>query len=159
LILRRLYYCPLAGFSLYSVDTSILKDEATATDVAALGTVIRLEGVKPSQTDGMIISSDGVLYLGLLGESSVVAWNTSYSCDNETDNQQCQTDDFSNQLESFLSRGAEDLEWPDTFAIDGGYLYVTTNRLNRFFSGIVNATDYNYRILRTFLGTGSYLES
>ncbi|CAG0916960.1 unnamed protein product [Notodromas monacha] len=139
---RKLFYCPLSGFNLYSMDLKALQDEAVATDELLLDTVVSLVGTKASQTDGMVLDSNGRLYFGLMSQMGIAVWNSTDA-------------DFEPEL---IVTG-EVFEWIDTFAIDSeGFLWVTTNKLNRFFNGTLDVNDTNFRIIKTFIGAGSYLD-
>ena len=53
-----------------------------------------------------------------------------------------------------------DLQWPDAFSFDeDGYLYATTNRIQRAISNSYYFDDVNFRIIRMYVGTKSYQHS
>lgn len=53
-----------------------------------------------------------------------------------------------------------DLQWPDTFGFDeSGYLYVATNRLQRFKGNKYDSDETNFRIVRIYTGAKSYMYS
>ena len=58
----RIYYCPLDGFHLYSIDTAILRDFTSS--LSSVATTIIDHGAKPSNNDGMAMGSDGDLFFG-----------------------------------------------------------------------------------------------
>lgn len=120
---RVLYYTPLSSYNLYSVPVNQLKKNKLQ-DVTKVYE-------KTSQTDGMFVNSAGYLLYGLLTEDTVGIWNTELGFEEHVYYQDRATN-----------------QWPDTFAMDSdGYLYWTTNRLQRFSSDLVNLDEPNYRVI------------
>ena len=139
---RRLYYSPLSSYSLFSIPTSVLKDETRAiSDVSAY---VKTHGRKTSISEGMAMDSRGVLYYGLLGENAIAKWDTNLPFEG---NQQKIAQD--NNL----------LQWPASFGFDSQLMNLTvvSNRLQNFLAGRVHLNEPNYRIISAYTGTKSYL--
>lgn len=137
---RLVYYSPLSSFHLYSLPTATLKSNATNVDAD-----VKELGRKNSQTAGMIMSSSGVLYFGLLADDAVAMWDTK---------QQGHSFVMSQRV---ISRDHERMQWPDTFAFDeNGSFYCVTNSLQNLLSNRVNVSVPNYRVIRTRSGAKSY---
>jgi len=139
---RRLYYSPLSSYSLFSIPTSVLKDETRALgDVSAY---VKTHGRKTSISEGMAMDSRGVLYYGLLGENAIAKWDTNLPFEG---NQQKIAQD--NNL----------LQWPASFGFDSQRMNLTvvSNRLQNFLAGRVHLNEPNYRIISAYTGTKSYL--
>jgi sugar lactone lactonase YvrE len=141
------YYSPLSSYNVYSIPAVTAK-QAGAKNQAGVqleDADVSLVGRKPSQTDGMTMDANGVLYYGLLGTSGINSWNTSEASITDA-----------NQV--VVAQNDEDLQWPDTFAIDQeGYLYATPNRLHLYNSNSLNFTDVNFRVVRFCIHTKSYM--
>lgn len=136
---RHVYYSPLSSFHLYSLPTSILKNNMSNVD----GYVKEL-GRKNSQTDGMMMSSTGVLYFGLLADDAVAMWDTKQASSFTTG-------------QRVISRDHERMQWPDTFAFDEeGNFYCVTNSLQNLVNNRVNVNVPNYRVIRTRTNAKSY---
>ncbi|XP_043280638.1 protein yellow-like [Venturia canescens] len=137
---RHVYYSPLSSFYLFSLPTWVMK-----TPNPNVHDYVRELGRKQSQTDGMIMSSSGVLYFGLLADDGISMWNTSSN-----------TPSFNNG-QRLISRDHEKMQWPDTFAYDErGNLYCVTNSLQNFIVGRVNTSVPNYRVIRLRTNHKSY---
>jgi FKBP-type peptidyl-prolyl cis-trans isomerase len=104
---QRLFYCPLSGRRLYSVSTAALAD-ANADAVAT----IRDEGDKGGASDGIEMDGDGQLYVTNYEHASVLRRDKQGKY-------------------STLTRVPSPNAWPDTLAIQNGWLYVTANQLHR----------------------------
>ncbi|XP_076656180.1 dopaminechrome tautomerase [Halictus rubicundus] len=136
---RQLYYSPLSSFHLYSMPTSVLKNNMTNIDE-----YVKELGRKNSQSDGMIMSNTGVLYFGLLADDAVAMWDTKMSNSFTTG-------------QRVISRDHERMQWPDTFAFDdSGSFYCVTNSLQNILNNRVNITAPNYRVVRSKTGLKSY---
>lgn len=136
---RQVYYSPLSSFHLYSMPTSVLKGNTTNVDP-----YVKELGRKNSQTDGMMMSSTGVLYFGLLADDAVAMWDTKQSPSFTTG-------------QRVISRDHERMQWPDTFAFDEeGSFYCVTNSLQNVLSNRVDENTPNYRVIRTRTGAKSY---
>lgn len=136
---RQLYYSPLSSFHLYSMPTSVLKNNMTNIDE-----YVKELGRKNSQSDGMMMSSTGVLYFGLLADDAVAMWDTKMSNSFTTG-------------QRVISRDHERMQWPDTFAFDdAGSFYCVTNGLQNILNNRVNISAPNYRVVRSKTGLKSY---
>lgn len=137
---RQLYYSPLSSFHLYSMPTSVLKNNMTNIDE-----YVKELGRKNSQSDGMVMSSSGVLYFGLLADDAVAMWDTKMSNSFTTG-------------QRVISRDHERMQWPDTFAFDdSGSFYCVTNGLQNILNNRANISAPNYRVVRSKTGLKSYL--
>ena len=104
-----LYYKPLTDNKLYRIDTKFLLD-STASDK---GVGARVEDLgKFTSTDGMIIDSAGNLYMGDVQNYALYRLNTKAGMKREN-----------------LLTDRVRLQWPDSYAIRNGYLYVTTSQI------------------------------
>jgi len=147
----RLYYSPLGGFHLYSVDTAALRDFTSS--VSSIAATIVDHGAKPSNNDGMAIGSDGDLFFGGITTDTLYRW-TLGSGSVQTETREVVTDH-------------ENLWWVDTHAFDNlGNLWLTSNKLNTWSLGAVlppamdfsGASGANFRIVRVPVGTNSYMQ-
>lgn len=141
---RTVYYCPLSSFHLYAINASILRNESLAArgELAVRANVVDL-GTKPSQTDGMKMDSTGMLFFGLIGNSTIAEWNT--------------TTDFRDNQRT-IARDMNYIQWIDRFTFDDrGNIYVVINRLYNFVKNQVSVDEVNYRILRSHIGLKSYI--
>ena len=139
---RRLYYSPLSSYSLFSIPTSVLKDETRAIgDVSAY---VKTHGRKTSISEGMAMDSRGVLYYGLLGENAIAKWDTNLPFEG---NQQK------------IAQDTSLLQWPASFGFDSQLMNLTvvSNRLQNFLAGRVHLNEPNCRIISAYTGTKSYL--
>ncbi|XP_053607684.1 protein yellow-like [Plodia interpunctella] len=142
---RTVYYSPLSSFHLYAVNASVLRNESLGTsgDSSALRPYVVDVGVKASQTDGMKMDSKGLLFYGLIGNSTIAEWNSTY--------------DF-HVGQRTIARDPTFIQWVDRFAFDGsGNIYVVVNRLFNFVKQQVSTSEVNYRILRCYTGSKSYV--
>jgi hypothetical protein len=135
---REVYFCPLSSQHLYSVNTTVLRDENRARGVADYDNSIKDIGLKPSQTVGMVMDNQGILYYGLLGNSAVGRWDS-------------RTPFSSGQR--LIARDLKYLEWPNSFTFDPtGNLTVLTNSLAKFIFGKMNLDEYNFRLITSYVG-------
>lgn len=143
---RTVYYCPLSSFHLYSVQASVLRNESLAkAGNGALRPYVTNLGTKSSQTDGMKMDASGILFYGLIGNSTIAEWNT--------------TVDFRNGQRT-IARDPNYIQWVDRFTFDAhGNVYVVINRLHNFVQKMVSPSDVNYRILKSHTGSRSYIWS
>lgn len=143
---RTVYYCPLASFHLYAINASVLRNETLpGTGKDALQPYVVDLGTKASQTDGMKMDSTGLLFYGLVGNSTIAEWNT--------------TMDFHTGQRT-IARDPNYIQWVDRFTFDDrGNVYVVINRLFNFVNNHVSLNEVNYRILKTHTGSKSYVFS
>ena len=104
---------------------------------------MKLLGRKPSQTDGMMVSAAGTLYLGFVTADAIASWNV-------------QNPAFPENFE-IIVQNSEVNQWPDTFAMDeSGQLWWTSNRIQNFMNNKVNLNEVNYRAIVIRTPTRSY---
>ncbi|GBP18149.1 Protein yellow [Eumeta japonica] len=141
---RTLYYSPLASYHLYAVNTSVLRNESLArAGQNALRSYVRDLGTKASQTDGMKMDAAGVLFYGLIGNSTIAEWNS--------------TTDFRTGQRT-IARDPTYIQWVDRFTFDDrGNVYVVINRLYKLITNKVSLDEVNYRILKSHTGSKSYV--
>ncbi|XP_063361908.1 protein yellow-like [Cydia amplana] len=140
---RTIYYCPLSSFHMYAINASVLRNETIGQKDGALRPYVVDLGIKASQTDGMKMDANGVLYFGLVGNSTIAEWNTSLPFQHG---------------QRTIARDANYIQWVDRFAFDDhGNVYVVVNRLFNFMKNEVSLSDVNYRILKSHTGSKSYV--
>ncbi|XP_063825041.1 protein yellow-like [Ostrinia nubilalis] len=140
---RTVYYCPLSSFHLYAINASVLRNENLGGGDGALRPYVVDLGTKNSQTDGMKMDSNGVLFFGLIGNSTIAEWNT--------------TVDF-HVGQRTIARDPNYIQWVDRFTFDDhGNVYVIINRLYNFVKNQVSLGEVNYRILKSHTGSKSYV--
>jgi sugar lactone lactonase YvrE len=71
----RLYYCPLSSLNIFSVPTSVLRSAVNGDNLP--DSAVKDEGLKSSQSDGLIMDANGLLFYGLLGTNGIAYFNTS----------------------------------------------------------------------------------
>lgn len=145
------YYSAVAGVGLHQIETSVLI--SAKGDNAAFAAAVRTLGDKISPGDGMAYSDNHNLYYSALGPNAVYHW------DIKTDLNAAGGDFNKIQLISHSELVSHmQMEWVDTLAIDNGYLWFTTSRLQKFFStdGIVHH-EPNFFIWKLHIGENSYL--
>ncbi|KAF9413034.1 hypothetical protein HW555_008648 [Spodoptera exigua] len=143
---RKVYYCPLSSYHLYAINASVLQNESLGQQgKGALRPYVVDLGYKASQTDGMKMDSTGVLFYGLIGNSTIAEWNT--------------TVDF-RVGQRTIARDPNYIQWVDRFTFDNkGNVYVVINRLYNFVKNLVSVNEVNYRILKSHTGSKSYVLS
>ncbi|XP_075973676.1 dopaminechrome tautomerase-like [Anticarsia gemmatalis] len=141
---RKVYYCPLSSFHLYAINASVLRNESLGkVGDGALRSFVKDLGTKASQTDGMKMDSTGLLFYGLIGNSTIAEWNS--------------TVDF-RVGQRTIARDPNYIQWVDRFTFDSkGNVYVIINRLYNFVKNQVSLSEVNYRILKSHTGTKSYV--
>lgn len=129
----------MSSFHLYSVPVSALKNNATSIDQ-----YVKELGRKTSQTDGMAMSSTGVLYFGLLADDAIAMWDIK------------NTPSFT-VGQRIISRDHVLTQWPDSFAFDeDGNFWCVTNMLQNFLNNRVDVNVPNYRLIRSRVGVQNY---
>ncbi|XP_060529050.1 protein yellow-like isoform X2 [Cylas formicarius] len=136
---RLLYYTPQMSFHIYSIPTTILKQENVA--IGNVSQYVTNHGRKKGATDGMICDSEGTIYFGLSPLDQINKWDTSEPLDDS----------------EVIERNSRTLIWPDGFSVYGGYIYVVTNNMLKFREVGINITDINFRVMRYRSGTRSYM--
>lgn len=140
---RDVYYCPLSGYNLYSISAAILKNESLGNNSKLLEESIKNVGVKASQTDGMIVDNQGILYYSLLGSSSISMWDTRLP--------------FAS-AQKIIARDTKYLSWPNSFTFDdSGNMIVLSNNLQKYVFDTLDLNDVNFRLLMSHTGTRSYI--
>ncbi|ENN71076.1 hypothetical protein YQE_12010, partial [Dendroctonus ponderosae] len=141
---KRLYYCAMSSFTIYSISTSVLKNKPLVTS-GKWRRRIRSEGEKNSQSDGIMIDELSTMYLTMLPFSGIASWKT----------------DLPTSTMQLVYTNRETMVWPDGFAFDQqGFLYVICNKVFNYIDlkrTPVISGDTPFRVLKTFTGTRSYL--
>lgn len=137
---KTLYYSPFSSFSLYSVPTSVLKNNITAFKNS-----VKYVGDLTSVTDAMLFDENR-LYVSLLSKDAIFYWDMRKPVNgvkNDTVN-----------TFKMLVKDSKSMQWPDSLAIDGHYLWFTTNRMQKFFRmmDFTGNDGANFRILKTYIG-------
>ncbi|KAF7279209.1 hypothetical protein GWI33_007527 [Rhynchophorus ferrugineus] len=141
---KTLFYVALSSFTLYSLPTSVIRQEQSVFD-GSWKQWVRPTATIPSQVDGIIMDNRANLYLTLLPLYGVARW------------------DFRKPSRGFQIIQQDDTTtiWPDGFAFDqSGFLYVISNQVLRYIDSrqeVPVNSDIKFRVLRTFTGTNSYL--
>lgn len=148
---KYVYYSSVAGVGLHQIETSVLTSARGSS--AEFAANVRTVGQKVSPGDGMAYGSTEKLYYSALGPNGIFAWDIKTDLESSSanlNNIQLQTQDV---VDSDLK-----MEWVDTLAIDNGYLWFTTSRLNKFFSsgGIVHH-EPNFFVWRIYTGDENYM--
>jgi sugar lactone lactonase YvrE len=136
-----LFFCPLTGRNLYSIDTSYLQNfTLPQSDIEKN---IQTEGSKGTNTDGMVADNKGNVYYTMLEGQGVGMF-----------------DPKTNKHSTFISD--DRMIWVDGIQFDNkGYMLFNNNRLHELLSGELDWNDpYNFVIWKAYVGkeTGSYLK-
>lgn len=115
---KTLYYSPNSGRHLYAVPTDVLWDRSSS-EVVVSGAVKDL-GQKPGAADGLGEDAAGNVYVTDYEQNAVLRREAN--------------GDYTTLLRD------PRLLWPDTIALNGGYLYVTANQLENL-SGYNNGVN------------------
>ncbi|XP_075230454.1 dopaminechrome tautomerase-like [Lycorma delicatula] len=135
-----LYFSPVTSYHLYSVHLSVIDEPG---DVS---TSIRDLGRKASPTSSMILDSKHVLYFGLLERDAIAKWNSS-------------KDPFPTG-QHIITEDKSLLQWPSSFGFDSqGSLWVISNRFQTYLENRINLEVPNFRLIKAYTGTNSYLYS
>ena len=111
---KTLYYCAFTRRDVYSVPTDALADRGTSEEQVAAA--VKLIATKPSACDGIGCDAQGRIY-------------TTDHEDNAIRRITPTTDGADARVEVIVQD--ERLLWPDAVWLHGGYVYITTNQLNR----------------------------
>lgn len=140
---RTLYFTALSAFTLYSIDTALVRDESLATS-KNIHSFINEVGKKPAQSSGMIVDTSGQLFYGLVAEDEVIVWDTAKP--------------FSTAR--VIEKNPQLIPWPDSYTFDNkGYLHLLASNVDRFGAGRLSIEDYNFKLLKLYTGTCSYIYS
>ena len=105
---KNLYFCPLVGRYLYSIETKLLFLNFTDTELENKVKKV----VEKGSSDGLIMANDGTLYAGDYENNSIVSI------------------DSNGTLKTVVQNDL--ILWPDSMSIGkDGYLYVTVNQVHR----------------------------
>ncbi|XP_060535469.1 protein yellow-like [Cylas formicarius] len=141
---RIVYYCSVGSDVLYSIPTSVLKNQQLA-NTGEWRKNITAVGRKLGQSDGITIDSDGDLFYTLPTFYGVGKWNTS-------------TPLWTSEL---FDRDEQQMVWTDGFAFDQrGYIYLITNYMYKFIQPketLFHDGRVLFRVFRYHTGTKSYL--
>ena len=144
---RTVYYTALSSFKVYQVPTKALKNPGLKDNIDQF---IEVLGHKPSQTDGMVMSNTGILFLGQLSKNSVLKWDSKKNA--------C----FSvGQRVEFHDRHL--MQWQDCFTFNDakGHLWFTTNRLQQYLPTVIgiplqSVKETNFRLISAEMGMKNY---
>ncbi|XP_067005762.2 protein yellow [Anabrus simplex] len=137
---RTLFFAPLSSDKLYSISTYALRNKDLQGRIRSL---ISDLGNKTSFSQGMMVDSQGIMYLGLNSMDAIARWDTRTPLQENV---------------HVFTKDSNRMQWPSTFAIDeSGSLWVISNRLQNFLEGYVRLDEINYRVMRTVTNTKSYL--
>ncbi|XP_030750481.1 protein yellow-like [Sitophilus oryzae] len=140
---REVFYTPISSLHIYSINTSVLKNDHFAMDDGEYQGQVTDHGLKASQTVGMVMDNEGVLYYSLLGSNSIARW------DIHTPFQTGQ---------KIIAKDERYLEWPNSFALDKeGNLTILVNRLERFIYDKLDLKEPNFRLIASNVGGMNYL--
>ncbi|XP_012254941.2 protein yellow-like [Athalia rosae] len=138
---RQVYYSPLSSFHLYAISTSILRNDSLTS---IEDSHVQELGRKSSQTDGMVMTNQGVLYFGLLADDAIAMWDTNVN------------PSFASGLR-VISRDHSLTQWPDTFAIDeSGHLWCVTNALQNYMNHRIDINRPNFRVVSSSTAAKNY---
>lgn len=138
---RDVFYCPISSLHLYSLNTTVLRNEQFAhTEYQG---DVKDYGIKASQTVGMIMDNDGNLYYSLLATNSIAKWNIHTSFQSG---------------QKVIAHDEKFLEWPNSYTFtENGNLTVLVNRLDRFILGELQLNEYNFWLIEAPVGGKSYV--
>ncbi|ERL85428.1 hypothetical protein D910_02848 [Dendroctonus ponderosae] len=140
---REVFYSPLSSLHLYSINSSVLKNEQFAATLGEFQGNVKDYGTKASQSVGMVMDNQGVLYYSLLALNGIARW------DSGTPFQTGQ---------KMIAKDERYLEWVNSFAFDDqGNLTILVNRLNRFIYQKLSINEPNFRLIASNVGGKSYL--
>ncbi|XP_066261408.1 dopaminechrome tautomerase-like [Euwallacea similis] len=141
---RTLFYCAISSFTIYSVPTNVLKNRLLVKS-GLWRAMIKKEGQKSGQSDGIIIDELSTMYLTMLPQHGVASWNIKQPI----------------STMEIIDSNRETMIWPDGLAFDqNGFLYLISNKIYNYIDStrtpIINGQP-QFRVLRAFTGTRSYL--
>ncbi|CAG9773927.1 unnamed protein product [Ceutorhynchus assimilis] len=143
---KTLFYCAISSYSMYSIETSIIKNRVLVKS-GIWKRNITFVGTKSAQSDGIIIDNKSNMYLTMLPQHAVAMWN------------------INEPIASIirLDQDRQRMVWPDGFAFDQrGFLYLISNKIYNYIDlrrTPVVTDEVQFRVLRLFTGTTSYLNS
>lgn len=130
-----LYLNPSWQETLFSADLQEVQSSSSSNT--------RRVGHLPGLSYALAVDSLDSLYFSVLEGDAVGKWNTSQKFDPD---------------HSIIARDHSFLQYPSSFALDKyDTFWVISNRLQTYFSGDVNLEVPNFRLLRAYSGTKSYM--
>lgn len=136
---RRIFYMPQTSLHIYSICTSIAKNEGYAK--RNVSEYITDHGTKQGQSGGMMCDNRGEIYYGLLPLDAVGKWNTSEALQNAV----------------IVEENHKIIKWPDSFSFDTkGNLYLITNSILYFSRNTIDVNKINFRIIKLHTDSASY---
>nr|CAG4709020.1 unnamed protein product [Naegleria fowleri] len=159
---NRLYWTPLSSRMLYGIDANLLIMYPANTSLVN-NRIINF-GNKISASDGFAVSSDSVLYMTAIENSTIYEVDEEGLADVIVGKTKL-TDYTLNKFmrNSLSNRSLTELDnefvWPDTIGIgNDGYMYFVTNNLCDFVQDFIsNWTKPNFFIHRRYIGFSSYV--
>ncbi|XP_023012970.2 yellow-1 [Leptinotarsa decemlineata] len=140
---REVFFCPVSSLHLYSINTTVLRNEMNSLNDGEYQGEVKDLGLKASQTVGMTMNNRGILYYTLLSTNSIAKWDTHTPFQTR---------------QRIIARDPRFLEWPNSFAFDqSGNITVLVNRLNRFIYDKLNLNEPNFRLITAYVGGKSYM--
>jgi sugar lactone lactonase YvrE len=143
-----LYYSPLSSYHLYKIDMGTIRDQLKQLGQPGMqlqANQVHDLGRKPSQSNGMTMDAQGMLYFGALGKNAVYRWDTHQTS-------------LTEENQHLLFKHDQEVQWPDSFHIDDNCdLLLTTNRLHLFQAKTVDFGEINMRVLRFSIGQRNYM--
>ncbi|XP_066137881.1 protein yellow-like isoform X2 [Euwallacea fornicatus] len=141
---RTIFYCAISSYTIYSVPTSAVKNRLLVKS-GLWTSMIKNEGQKSGQSDGIVIDELSTMYLTMLPQYGVASWNIKQPI---------------STLE-IIDSNRETMIWPDGLAFDqNGFLYLISNKIYNYIDStrapLIN-NQSQFRVLRVFVGTRSYL--
>lgn len=137
---KTLYWCPLTGRNLYSLDTALLQD--FGAPLAEIEQAVRDLGDKGTNTDGMGADNSGNIYYTMLEGKGIGIYNPG-----------------TGEFRSFITD--DRMIWVDGLTFDNqGSIIFNNNRLHELFGGELDWTNEdNLIVWKAFVGDGvkSYL--
>jgi sugar lactone lactonase YvrE len=130
---KTLYWCPLTGRHLYSVETSLLQDFSTPLE--EIKRAVQDLGDKGTNTDGLGADNQGKIYYTMLEGQGIGIY-----------------DPGQGTFKKLISD--ERMIWVDGMTFDNqGYLIFNNNRLHELFGGDLDWEDeYNLIVWKAYLG-------
>lgn len=130
---HQLYFNPWASFRVFYVPTKVLKNENSSQDSGYFDSFHYLDNLKQSQSTVIAMDKNGVLFYSLLSPPAVACWNW------ETP--------FRPDQQPIIDNDPTTLEFIAEMRIFDDELWILTNRFPKFYTGVIDWNDTNFRIL------------
>jgi len=130
---KTLYWCPLTGRNLYSIDTALLQD--FSTPLTEIEKAVKDLGDKGTNTDGMAADDKGNIYYTMLEGQGIGIYDA--------------------ETHTFRTLVTDDrMIWVDGLTFDNrGHIVFNNNRLHELFGGELDWDDeYNLIVWKGFVG-------